>query len=83
MIGIFFVKVKTYYNKGDSYWTIELSTTTKVTTIRAFDPPVKLHFLPKDTIRSLSRHMFQPFVITTIVFLLLECVVRLITSLSY
>jgi hypothetical protein len=67
-LEFFFIKVKTYYNKGDSYWTIELSTTTKVTTIRAFDPLVKLHFLPKDTICSFSHHMFQPFVITTIVF---------------
>jgi hypothetical protein len=65
------VKVKTYYNKGDFDWTIELSTATKVTTILAFDPPVKLHFLPKDTICSFSHHMLQPFVITTIVFIVI------------
>jgi hypothetical protein len=47
---------------------IELSTSTKVTTIPTFDLPVKLHFLRKDTIRSFSRHMFQPFVTTTIAF---------------
>ncbi len=62
------MKVKTDYDKGDSEWMIELSTTTKVTTILAFDPPVKLHFLPKDTICSFSHHMLQSFVITTILF---------------
>jgi len=42
------VKAKIDYDKGDFDWTIELSTTTKVTTIPTFDPLVKLHFLPKD-----------------------------------
>jgi hypothetical protein len=39
-----------------------------VTTIPAFDPPVKLHFMPKDIIHSFSCHMFQPFATTTIAF---------------
>jgi hypothetical protein len=60
----FFVKVKTNYGKGDYDWTIELSTTRKMTTILAFDPLVNLHFLPKDTIRSFSHHMFQLFATT-------------------
>ncbi len=47
---------------------IELSTTTKVITTPTFDPHVKLHFLPKDTIRSFSRRMFQPLATTTIAF---------------
>jgi hypothetical protein len=58
------VKVKTKYDKGDSDWTIELSTTTKVTTIPTFDLLVKLHFLPKNTIRNFFRHMFQLFATT-------------------
>jgi hypothetical protein len=37
-------------------------------TILAFDPLVKLHFLPKDAIHSFSHCMFQLFIITTIVF---------------
>jgi hypothetical protein len=50
---------------------IELSIATKVTTIPTFDPFVKLHFLLKDTIRSFSRYMFQPFVTTTIAFVII------------
>ncbi len=65
------MKVKTNYDKGNYDWTIELSTTTKVTTILAFDLPIKLHFLLKDTIHSFSRHMLQPFVITTIVLIVI------------
>jgi len=61
-------KAKTNYDKGNSHWTIELSTTTKVTTILAFDLFVKLHFLPKNTIHGFSHHMFQPFATTTIFF---------------
>jgi hypothetical protein len=60
----FFLKVKTNYDKGNYDWMIELTTTTKLTTILAFDPHVKLHFLPKDTILSFSRHMFQLFATT-------------------
>jgi hypothetical protein len=41
---------------------------TKVKTILAFDPLVKLHFMPKDTIHSFSHRMLQPFTTTTIVF---------------
>jgi hypothetical protein len=52
------VKTKTDYDKGDFDWTIELSTSTKNTTIPTFDPLVKLHFLPKYTIPNLSHHMF-------------------------
>jgi hypothetical protein len=51
------MKAKTNHDKGDSNWTIELSTTIKVTTIPTFNPLVKLHFLPKDTIHNYSRHM--------------------------
>jgi len=40
---------------------IELSVATKVTIIPTFDPLVKLHFLPKDTIHSFYHHMLQPF----------------------
>jgi hypothetical protein len=65
----FFVKAKINYDKGDYDWTIELSTTTKVTTILTFDLLVKLHFLRKDTICSFSRCMIQPFVTTTICFI--------------
>jgi hypothetical protein len=56
-LEIFSMKAKTNYDKGDSNWTIELSTTIKVTTIPTFNPLVKLHFLPKDTIHNCSRHM--------------------------
>jgi hypothetical protein len=52
------MEAKTNYDEGDFDWTIELSTTTKATTIPTFDPHQKLHFLPKDMIRSFSRHMF-------------------------
>jgi hypothetical protein len=58
MVRKFYMEAKTNYDEGDFDWTIELSTTTKVTTIPTFDPHQKLHFLPKDTIRSFSRHMF-------------------------
>jgi hypothetical protein len=51
------VKAKINYDKGDSDWMIEHSTTTKVTTIPAFDSLVKLHFMPKDIIHSFSYHM--------------------------
>jgi hypothetical protein len=77
------VKAKINYGEGDSNWMIELSTTTKVTTIPTFYPLVKLHFMPKDIIHSFSCHMLQPFATTTIVFVLLECMVRLIASLKY
>jgi hypothetical protein len=69
MAGIFFVVKAKTNDKGDSNKMVELSTTTKVTTILAFDPLVKLHFLPKDTICSFSYHMLQPFAITTIAFI--------------
>jgi hypothetical protein len=42
-----------------------------VTTILAFDPPMKLHFLPKDTIHNFSYHMIQPFTTTTIDFVVI------------
>jgi hypothetical protein len=51
------VNAKTDYDEGNFIWTIELSIATKVTTILAFDPFVKLHFQPKDIIHSFSRHM--------------------------
>jgi hypothetical protein len=58
--------------KRNFVWTIELSTSTKVTPIPAFDLLMKLHFLPKDIICSFSRSMFQPFTITTIVFVVIK-----------
>jgi len=67
----FFMKAKIDYDKGDSNWTIKLSIAIKVTTILAFDHLVKLHFLPKDTIRSFSHCVFQPFATTTIVFVVI------------
>jgi len=70
-LKFFFVETKTNYEKGGSDWMIELSTTTKVRTIPTFDPPLKLHFMPKDTIRSFSRRMLQPFVTTTIAFVVI------------
>jgi hypothetical protein len=57
-LEIFSMKVKTYYDKGDSDWMIKLSTTTKVTTIPTFDHLEKLHFLPKDTIRNFFHLVF-------------------------
>jgi hypothetical protein len=42
-----------------------------MTTIIAFDPHVKLHFLPKDTICSFYCHMLQPFATTTIAFIVI------------
>ncbi len=65
------MKAKIDYDKGDFDWTIELSIVTKVTTIPTFDRFVKLHFLPKDTIRSFSHHMLQPFATTTIIFVVI------------
>ncbi len=64
------LKAKVDYDKKNCNWTIELSIATKVTTILAFDPPMKLHFLPKDTIHNFSYHMLQPFATTTI-----DCVI--------
>jgi hypothetical protein len=48
----FSVKAKSNYDKGDSNWTIELSTTIKVKIVPPFDLPIKLFFHPKDTINS-------------------------------
>jgi hypothetical protein len=62
------MKAKTNYNKENFNWTIEVSRDTKVKTILAFDPLVKLHFMPKDTIHSFSHHMFQPFTTIVIIF---------------
>jgi hypothetical protein len=65
------VKAKTKYDKGNFDWMIELSTTTKMITIPTFGPCVKL-FLPKDTIRNFSYHMFQPFATTSIAFVVIR-----------
>ncbi len=65
------MKAKRNYDKRNFNWTIEPSTATKVTTILAFYPLVKLHFLPKDTIRCFSHHMFESFVTTTIAFVVI------------
>jgi hypothetical protein len=48
----FSIKAKSNYDKGDSNWTIELSTTIKVTIVPPFDPLIKLFFHPKNTIDS-------------------------------
>ncbi len=66
------MKAKTNFVKGDLDWMIELAIATKVTTILAFDVPMKLHFLLKDTIRSFSHCMMQPFATTTIVFIVIR-----------
>jgi hypothetical protein len=50
---------------------IKLSTTTKVTTILAFDLTMMLHFLPKDTILNFSHCVFQLFATTTIAFVVI------------
>jgi len=76
------VKAKTNYDKGDYDWTIKLSIATKVTTILTFDPFMELHFLPKDIIHSFSHRMLKPFTTIIIVFVLLECVGRLIANLN-
>ncbi len=70
-LKFFFVETKTNYEKGGSDWMIELSTTTKVTTIPTFDPLVKLHFMPKNIIHSFFGHMLQPFATTTITFVII------------
>jgi hypothetical protein len=66
------VKAKTNFVKGDFDWMIEFAVATKVTTIPAFDLPMKLHFLLKNTIRSFSHYMMQPFVTTTITFVVIK-----------
>jgi len=43
-----------------------------MTTIPTFDPPVKLHSLPIDTILNFSYHVFQPFATTTIDFVVIR-----------
>ena len=55
------------YDKGDSDWTIDISTVTKVYEIPPFDPPIKFFFHVSDTIRSFARRMLQPFVTSTLV----------------
>jgi hypothetical protein len=47
-LEIFSIKAKSNFDKGDSNWIIELSTTIFL----PFDPPIKLFFHPKDTINS-------------------------------
>jgi hypothetical protein len=83
MAGNFFVKVKTNYDKGDFDWMIELSTTTKVITILAFDCPVKLHFCKKTQFVTFLATCFSLLLQPPLLLLLLECMVRLIASLSY
>jgi hypothetical protein len=51
----FSVRGRLYYDKGDSGWTIDISTTTKVFEIPPFDPPIKLLFHVSDTIHSSAR----------------------------
>ena len=54
------------YDKGNSDWTIDISTATKVSEILPFDPPIKLFFYVSDTIRSFARQMLQPFATSTL-----------------
>ena len=63
----FSVRGRSDYDKGDSDWTIDISTATKVFEIPPFDPPVKLFFHVSDTIRSFARRMLQPFATSTLV----------------
>jgi hypothetical protein len=72
MIKLFFMKAKTNYDKRHYAWTIELYTTTKVTTISTFDFLVKLQFLSKNTIQNFSYHMLQLFAITIIAFVVIR-----------
>jgi hypothetical protein len=51
----FSVRGRSYYDKGDSDWTIDITTTTKVFEIPPFDPPIKLFFHVSYTIRSFAR----------------------------
>ena len=62
----FNVRGRSNYEKGDSDWTIDNSTATKVYQIPPFDPPIKLFFLISDTIHSFARQMLQPFVTSTL-----------------
>jgi hypothetical protein len=66
------VKTKTNFVKRDFDWMIKLAIATKVTTIPTFDPPMKLHFLPKYNIHSFSHCMLQPFATTIIAFVVIE-----------
>ena len=54
------------YDKGDSDWTINISTTTKVSEIPPFDPPIKIFFVVSNTVRSFARRMLQPFITSTL-----------------
>ena len=55
------------YDNGDSNWTIDISTSTKVSKIPPFDHPIKFFFHVSDTIRSFAQRMLQPFVTSTLV----------------
>jgi hypothetical protein len=61
------VRGRTYYDKEDSDWTIDISTATKVYEILPFDPPIKFFLYVSDTIRSFARRMLQSFVTSTFV----------------
>ena len=63
----FRVRGRSYYDKGDPDWTIEIYNATKVFEIPPFDPPIKLFFHVLDTIRSFERQMLQPFATSTLV----------------
>ena len=62
----FSARGRSNYDKGDSDWTIDISTATKVSEIPSFDPPIKILFHILDTIRSFARQMLQPFVTFTL-----------------
>jgi hypothetical protein len=87
--GFFFIAGKldcegqNNYDKGNFDWTIELCTSTKMTTISTFDPLVKLHFLPKTQFVAFPAICSSPLLQPPLFLLSLECVVKLIASLSY
>jgi hypothetical protein len=49
------------------YWTIDISTATKVSEIPSFYPSIKLFFHVLDAIRSFARWILQPFATSTLV----------------
>ena len=63
----FSVRGRSNYDKGDSDWTIDISTATKVSEILPFDPPIKYFFHISSTICFFARRMLQMFVTSTLV----------------
>ena len=63
----FSVRGRSNYDNGDSDWTIDISTATKVFEIPPFDPPIKFFLHISYSIRSFAWQMLQPFVTSTFV----------------